>query len=463
MFSRSATTFSLATRPSLFWRFRSSVCLAWVFLLGFSGYLQAAQVEGVRMWRAPDHTRLVFDLSTAAEHTLFSLDNPDRLVIDLRDTELDARIDLDYQGTPIKRIRTAKHGNDLRVVLDLHQRIDPKSFLLEKHGENDDRLVVDLHDKALAVEKTLQQVVATSEGHRDILIAIDAGHGGEDPGALGPKLGGKRIREKDVVLALSKQLQSMINQTKGFEAQLIRTGDYYIPLGKRRDKAREIGADLFVSIHADAFKDSRAHGASVYALSSRGATSETARFLARKENEADLIGGVGNVSLSDKDKVLRGILVDLAMTATLSSSLDVGARVLKSMDDVARLHKKQVEQAGFLVLKSPDVPSILVETGFISNPDEARKLNSSYYRQSMARAIFKGIHEYFELMPPAGTYLAWKKDQGTSGAREHIIIRGDTLSTIAQRYDVSVRSLKQLNKLSSNTIKIGQRLLIPAS
>ncbi len=426
--------------------------------------LYAASVKSLRLWRAPDNTRLVFDLSAPVEHKIFTLSNPARLVIDVSGASMSSQLaKLDLNDTPIKKVRSAKrNGNDLRVVLDLKEAVRPKSFTLKKHGDKLDRLVVDLFDQKKTVIKTVQQVTQQASGKkRDIIIAIDAGHGGEDPGAVGPKIGKKRALEKHVVLAISKELATLINKQPGYRAELIRKGDYYIPLRKRRNLAREKRADLFISIHADAFKDKRAKGASVFALSRRGATSETARFLARKENEADLIGGVGSVSLEDKDEVLAGVLVDLSMTATLSSSLEVGDRVLKSMDSVAKLHKHQVEQAGFAVLKSPDVPSILVETGFISNPDEAKKLSSHYYRSNMAKSIFKGVKQYFNQYPPAGSYVAWKKSGGKD--REHVIARGDTLSGIAKRYNVSVNQLRSANSLSSSTIRIGQRLKIPAS
>ena len=254
-------------------------------------------------------------------------------------------------------------------------------------------------------------------------------------------------------------------------------GDYHIPLRKRRNIARDMRADLFVSIHADAFTNPQANGASVFALSRSGASSEMARFLAQKENEADLIGGAGNLNLDDKDEILRGVLVDLSMTATLNSSLQVGGLVLKEMDGIARLHKKHVEQAGFAVLKSPDVPSILVETGFISNPGEAKKLATSSYRKKMAHSIFTGVKSYFYRYPPAGSYVAWKKNGGKdtvasaaipkstsrSAATEYVIRRGDTLSAIAKRYKVSVSSLRSANGLSSSVIKIGQKLKIPVS
>lgn len=437
----------------------------------------AVQVESVRLWRAPDNTRLVFDLSGPVEHRVFSLSNPARLVIDIDNARINTNYsDLALQDTPIRAIRSAaRNTSDLRVVLDLGADVQPKSFLLKKHGNNNDRLVIDLFDRTRApVEKTVAQLITTPAGKRDIIIAIDAGHGGEDPGALGPKIGGRHLREKDVVMEISKQLAAQINAEPGYRAELVRTGDYYIPLRKRRDIAREKRADLFVSIHADAFHNPAASGASVFALSRSGATSETARFLAQRENEADLIGGVGSVSLEDKDEMLRGVLVDLSMTATLSTSLQVGDNVLKAMGSFAHLHKKQVEQAGFAVLKSPDVPSILVETGFISNPGEAQKLNNPAHRHKLAVSIFKGIKQYFEAVPPADSYVAYVKAGGkpqagqttvvaSRAATEHVVARGDTLSGIARQYDVSVGQIQRANNMSSSTIQVGKKLKIPAS
>ena len=441
----------------------------------------AVAVDGLRLWRAPDNTRLVFDLNGPVKHKIFTLYNPDRIVIDIASTKLNAKLSgLPLADTPIKNIRSAvRNGTDLRVVLDLKESVQAKSFALSKHGGKSDRLVVDLFDKSQQIEKTVAQITQKSNTKlRDILIAIDAGHGGEDPGAVGPRIGKRKALEKNVVLAISKHLATLINAEKGYKALLIRTGDYYIPLRKRRDIARSKRADLFISIHADAFKDKRASGASVFALSRRGATSETARFLAQKENEADLIGGVGSVSLDDKDEMLRGVLVDLSMTATLTSSLDAGSRILKSMDKVAKLHKKQVEQAAFAVLKSPDVPSILVETGFISNPDEAKKLSSSYYQKSMAKSVFAGAKQYFDQYPPEGSYLAWRKSgskpiekmaakklpvKKTIMKRRHVIASGDTLSAISERYEVSVNKIKSANGLSGSVIRVGQKLIIPAS
>lgn len=414
---------------------------------------QAAQVRDVRLWRAPDHTRLVLDLSAPVEHRLLILDNPRRVVLDLTDATLAAAYDdLPLDNTPIRAVRSGvRNGTDLRLVLDLRAAVAPKSFALRATDQASDRLVIDLFDQDQGNAEPSVKKSAHSDERRDVIIAIDAGHGGEDPGASGP--GG--LREKQVVLEISQELTRLFEKEPGFEPTLIRSGDYYISLKGRRDLARKREADMFISVHADAFKDKRARGASVYALSTRGATSTTARYLAQKENAADLIGGV---SLSDKEDTLALTLADLSMTSTLDSSLNVGASVLGNMGRIARLHKKQVEQAGFAVLKSPDIPSILIETGFISNPDEAKRLADAAYRRKLAQSIHRGVVDWFSAHPPPGSLLAWQREQG---AREYTIVRGDTLSDIASRFNVSLGALRQLNGLSTNRILVGQTLRIP--
>ena len=419
----------------------------------------AVEVHDVRLWRAPDNTRIVFDLTGPAEHKLIVLDNPRRIVVDIEDASLKSDLaQLKLEKTPVSRVRSGiRDGDDLRIVLDLSAKVDPRSFALKANEQAGDRLVLDLYDlqastatAATSVKKSVKQ-----SAKRDIVIAIDAGHGGEDPGAIGPK----RRREKVVVLAIAKELNALLKADNGFQPTLIRSGDYYVSLKGRRDLARKRQADLFVSIHADAFKRKEAYGASVYALSMRGATSTAAGYLAQRENAADLVGGV---SLSDKDDVLAGVLADLSMTSTLDTSLKLGGVVLGKMGGVARLHKRQVEQAGFAVLKSPDIPSILVETGFISNPEESRKLASSSYQKKMARAIHAGIKDWFLAHPPSGTLIAWQKQQG---GRQYTIARGDTLSGIAQRFRVSLADLKSYNSISGSgsNIRIGQKLLIPTT
>jgi len=261
---------------------------------------------------------------------------------------------------------------------------------------------------------------------------------------------------------MAKELKKLVNAKPGYKAYLTRGSDYYIGLRKRTHLARKYKTDLFVSIHADAFKKSQANGASVYALSNRGASSEAARWLAKKENSADLVGGVGGVSLGGKDDVLAGVLLDLSSTASLKASLSVGDRVLRSMGGVARLHKRQVQQAGFVVLKSPDIPSILVETGFISNPKESRRLKTKKYQKQIAKAIHKGLLRYFDNSPPPGSLIAWQKDLANKFAK-YVVKKGDTLSHIAMRNDTSIKKLRELNRLSSDNVWVGQRLRVPAS
>jgi N-acetylmuramoyl-L-alanine amidase len=319
-----------------------------------------------------------------------------------------------------------------------------------------------MNDRKVVEVKTIESKINIDlGGKRTILIAVDAGHGGEDSGALGPK----GLREKDITLAIAKELATIIKAQPGFSAHLTRSSDFFIPLQKRRNIARDMKADLFVSIHADAFTNASAKGASVFALSRRGATSEAARFLAQRENESDLFGGVGGVSLDDKDAVLAGVLVDLSMTATVNSSLQVGDSVLNSIAALAPLHARHVEQAGFMVLKSPDVPSILIETGFISNKEESRQLASPAYRVQMAQAVFKGLHQYFLQNPPAGTYIAAQQfgDKAEAIERQHRVVRGDTLAFIASRYNVNLNQLLKYNGLTSTLVKVGQTIKIPAS
>ena len=410
-------------------------------------------VEGVRMWRAPDNTRLVFDLSSATDHKIFELSNPSRLVIDMESNDFNAETrNLTLDQTPVQSIRTGtRDGGGLRVVLDLKKPIKPRSFSLEPNDNYGHRLVIDLFDKEQVVETSIDDVV---EKDRDIIIVIDAGHGGEDPGAIGPG----NVVEKDVVMAISRELASMIDNHPGYKAELVRSGDYFVSLDARPKLARDKRADFFISIHADAFRMPSVQGASVYALSGKGATSERAKYVADRENRSDLIGGVGDLSLKDKDDQLANVLLDLSMNATMDTSLSAGKAVLAEIGAITKLHKKSVEQAGFAVLKSPDMPSLLIETGFISNGHEAKQLSSKAFQGKMARAIFNGIRSYFAGNPPAGTLIAAK---GDSDPEVYRIKSGDTLSEIAVRYNVSLTSLKAVNKIDGSVIRVGQELQIP--
>lgn len=418
-------------------------------------------IESVRVRPSPERTRIVFDLESPVEHKIFSLTNPTRLVIDISNARLKGSLGkIDFKKTPIIAMRSsARNGSDLRVVLDLSTQVKPRSFVLQPIMQYGDRLVVDLYTNDQQLVPVKQKSDRIARQMRDVIIAIDAGHGGDDPGAIGHG----RLLEKKVVFSIASRLDKLFEKEPGFKSVLIREGDYYIAHRKRTEIARKNQADFFISIHADAFKFAEASGASVYAISQKGATSEAARWLAEKENRADLIGGVGGVSLDDKDDLLAGVLLDLSMTASLNASLEMGESVLASIAGVNKLHKKHVEQAAFLVLKSPDIPSLLIETGFISNPAEANKLKTGAHQQKLANAIFDGVTSYVVQNPPAGSFLAWRNNGESRKLATHIIERGDTLSQIASKYRVNFDSLKKANGLRNNRIRIGQILKIPAT
>lgn len=432
----------------------------WLWLplaLLFVGGIEAATLEGVRMHEAPDSTRVVFDTSGPVTYKVFTLEDPYRVVVDLQQVSPRSGFDPSVVAMGRERVsglRAAQRNGDYRVVIDGNIALQPKAFALAPIDPYGHRLVVDLFDPS---HQAQQPVTAPLPKNRDVVIAIDAGHGGDDPGAIGPR----NIYEKRVVLQISRRVRDKLNRIPGFRGVLIRDGDYYLAHRKRTQLARDKRADLFISIHADAFKHAGVKGASVYTLSDRGATSETAKWLEERENRADLLGGVGNVSLTDKDEVLARVLLDLSMDANRSQSIDAGEAVLANLGRVTSLHKTRVEQANFMVLKSPDMPSILVETGFISNPSEAKRLSQSEHQDKVARAIVTGIEQFMRDNPPPGTLLA----SGAAPRKDwrYTIVRGDTLSDIAERYGVSSGVLKARNGLANDRIRVGQVLLIPGA
>lgn len=432
----------------------------WLVLVLLSASSWAAAqvtVQGVRMHEAPNYTRVVFDTSAGVTYKLFTLDNPARVVIDLEQAATGAKFGGAGAAVGRKRVkalRTAKQGANLRIVLDVQGQLKPKGFVLAPVAPYGHRLVVDLFSSDAVASKPKQAPVPKPRSSRDVIVAVDAGHGGEDPGAVGPN----KAREKQVVLQISKRLVAEINKIPGFKGELVRKGDYYVSLRERTLIARQQRADLFVSVHADAFRIDSVEGASVYTLSDKGATSETARWLAAKENQSDLIGGVGDVSLVGKTDILAQVLLDMSMEANRSNSILAGRSVLGELGSVATLHKNVVEQAGFVVLKSPDIPSILVETGYLSNPKEARRLVTKSYQQKIAKAVTKGIVAYMKSAPPTGTRIAAST---ASRSKSHRITRGETLSGLASRYGTSMRKIRMANQLASDSLRIGQVLLIP--
>jgi len=335
---------------------------------------------------------MVWDLSGEVEHKLLVLSSPNRVVIDLLQAQEILPLDeVLSNNRRIKQIRSGQHGKRLRLVMDVQDVLRPEAFLLKPEGRYGYRFVVDLWDRKKAPEKVASRPPENKPGL--MTIAIDAGHGGEDPGAIGQS----KTREKMVVLAIAKRLQKLINQTPGMKAVLIRKGDYYVGLRKRINRARRLKSDVFVSIHADSAQNKKARGASVYVLSNSGASSEFARWLARKENATDLIGGI---QLSGKDKTLNRVLLDLAQSGTIDASYKLAGRVLKELKGVGKLHKSTVQAAGFAVLKSANTPSVLVETAFISNRKDEKRLRSGKRQQQIAVAIFKGIKGYLKQHPP---------------------------------------------------------------
>ena len=378
-------------------------------------------IQGMRLWSAPDSTRVVFDLTGPVDYKVFALENPHRVVVDVSNAHFASMVDeMSLMGTKISQIRHSATGkNKVRIVLDLAEKVAPSGFLLSPNDTYGNRLVIDLVDEkkpslkrdkkrfaksgwgpreesAAPVKETKRKTAVKDLKEfstREFIVAIDPGHGGDDTGAVGLH---KQLREKDVVLAVSKKLQGLVNAQPGMRAFLIRSGDYYVGLRKRMERAREEGADLFISVHADSFKDPRATGASVFVLSERGASNEAARWLAEKENSSDLAGGV---KLEDKSPILASVLLDLSQTASQSASHELASQVIANLMKVTDLHHKAVQRAGFLVLKSPDIPSILVELGFISNKKGEEKLFNSAHQQALATALFSGIKAYASKRP----------------------------------------------------------------
>lgn len=420
-----------------------------------AGVARAGEVKTLRVTEAGDHTRAVFDVSGPHEYKLFRLQNPDRLVLDIEGAKLAAGFKPASGDGVVAGVRTGKQGeNDLRVVFDLAQGAEPKSFLLPPADKLGYRLVVDLYpeNKAAATPPVLRTVQsALPAEQRKIVIAIDAGHGGKDPGAHGPS----GAWEKDIVLQVARELARQIDAEPGFESFLVRDGDYYLVHQARYEKARKANADLFVSIHADAFYKPTANGSSVFVLSTRGASGEAARWLADRENR-ELVGGV---ALDDKDNTLAAVLLDLSQSATMKASDDVANYVLDAMKRVGKTHKPHIERANFIVLRSPDVPSMLVETGFISNPSEEKRLKDPAHRRRLAAAIVDGVRDYFSNQPPPGTWLA---ANATARPRQHVVGPGETLSLIANRHGITLSSLRKANPAQGDLVKVGARLKIPA-
>lgn len=429
---------------------RKISCL--LLLAGFCLPAMAADIEDFRIWSGPDKTRAVLDLDGPVEHQLFTLQNPPRVVIDIPRAGLNTQFALPASRSagPLSRIRHGVRANDtLRVVFDLNDDVKPKSFLLSPVAGHGHRLVIDLFP--LQENEVIATPTWEPNPEREVIVAIDAGHGGEDPGAIGPH----GVREKEVTLQIARRLHQELTAMPGISSFLVRDGDYYIEHRQRYEAARARRADLFVSIHADAFKTPRPSGSSVYILSRNGASSEAARLLANSENRADEIGGV---YLGDKEDTVRTVILELSQSGTLQASDQAADSLLGSLKTIGKVHKDHVERANFAVLRSPDVPSVLVETAFISNPQEEARLKDPVHQARLAKAMATGIEQHFHNQPPPGTWIANHRRPS-----RHIVSRGDTLGAIANHYQTSVSSLRQANGLRSDNILVGTVLVIPST
>lgn len=421
--------------------------------LAFSSHA-SNQVQNIRIWPSPDNTRVVFDLASAVEFKYFTLDNPHRLVIDLSGTSQSSRLP-EISSTAmglVKSVRSSGSGNKMRIVLDLDKASKPTVFALTPTAPYGHRLVVDLPGTNTLTASTAT-TPARSRAARDIIIAIDAGHGGEDPGSIGP--GG--VYEKHLTLPIATRLARLIDAEPGMKALLVRTDDYYVHVNRRTEIARGLQADLLVSIHADAFTSPQPRGASVWVLSLRRATSEVGRMLEQTERHSELLGGVAEVIKdSANERYLAQTVLDLSMNHSMVTAYQAAGLVLSELGKVTRLHKNEPQAASLAVLKAPDIPSILVEVGFISNPQEEKQLNSREHQNRLAQALFNALQQHFERSAPADSFYAQRKV-----SREHRVQAGESLSLLAQRYNVSVDTIRTHNQLTSDRIRVGQVLRIP--
>ena len=441
-----------------------------LFIAACAADLLAGDLKNIRMHEAPNSNRVVFDSDEPIMYKISRYDNPSRIVIDLKNTRPNVDLDVKSIAQTSKRlvsVRGARRGSDYRLVIETKNKIPFKAFILKPIASYGYRLVVDCFFNGESFSSKVgkskeKKVPLDREEYRDINVVLDPGHGGEDPGAIGPN----GIQEKKVVLDIARRIKNKLDNRLGFSAVLRRTGDYYVALQKRQEISRDEHVDAFISIHADAFRDPKVSGASVYFLSDEGEKSESTKWLEELEKQSDLIGGTGGDAVElykggpqiDRDQKDQIVIVNLVNEMNRAYSGKLGHNVLSEMAKVSglRLHKRKVQEAGFKVLKGRQVPSILIEAGFISNPQEARRLNQLEHQERLSTAIANGIEKYFRQNSPAFTLL-----RHAGETKKYLVVRGDTLSEISARFGVSVRAIRRVNKLSNNTIRVGQSLIIP--
>ena len=432
----------------------SGLLIAFAFF-SFNAIADTNQIESVRIWPSPNSTRVVIDLKDAPQFTYFTLNNPQRLVIDLKQTKKQFDFSkITNQSKLVRKVRssTPKNKQSTRLVLELTKKLTTQLFALPPTPPYKNRLVIDLVDPDAPA--TVVKDVKSDPRARDVVVAIDAGHGGEDPGSIG----GAGSYEKNVTLSIAKHLQRLVDKEPGMRAVMTRTGDYYVTPNRRPEIARQSKADLLISIHADAFTTPQPSGASVWTLSVRRANSELGRWMEQTEKHSELLGGAAEVIQdTTNERYLTQALLDMSMDHSLATSFELSEEMISEMKQVTKMHKKRPQSASLAVLTAPDIPSVLVETGFISNPREEKNLNWDKHRKRLANAIFAATKSFFQKSPPDGTLWAKLRQE----SRTHKVRQGDSLSLLAQRYNVKVSDIKSANSLTNDTVRIGQILSIP--
>ncbi len=451
-------------------KFRVVAAFVATFLLIIPNLAFANVVKSFRVWPSPDETRVVIDLSSEADYSYFSLSGPDRLVVDIKNTTMQAKLPVTVTDSPVlKRVRKSSPPNKgtYRLVFELKKNVKAELFTLKPTGQYGHRLVIDLPHGA----KTSTAATSTSKPStpatpskdmssvkraQEILIVIDPGHGGEDPGSIGPS---RRKYEKDAVLSISRKISAQLDAVPGIKTRMTRNGDYFVNLNRRVAIARENNAHLLISIHADAFTSPKPRGGSVFVLNTRRANTEISRWVENHERQSELLGGSGTAFVSNtNDRNVNQTLLDLQFSHSQKEGYKLATNILGEMGKVARLHNSKPINTSLAVLRSPQIPSVLVETGFISNPTEEKLLFQRAHQDKLARAITKAVVQYLKDNPPEGTVFS-----SSAKPSIHTVKRGESLSVIAQKYGTSTKALMSANKLKSSGLAVGQKLKIPGS
>ncbi|NAZ71180.1 N-acetylmuramoyl-L-alanine amidase [Vibrio toranzoniae] len=450
--------------------FSTAAMMAAILSLLFSSLSFANSLKGLRVWPSPEETRVVIDLQSEADFSYFTLSSPSRLVVDLKNTNLATQLPVVVKDSPIlSKVRKSSppEKNTYRLVFELKRSSEADLFKLSPTpgGQYGHRLVIDLphgaisKDKSTPSKSTVSKNINQVKRQKDILIVIDPGHGGEDPGSIGPT----RKYEKNATLSISRKLAAQLNAVPGITTRLTRNADYFVNLNRRVAIARENEAHLLISIHADAFTTPQPRGGSVFVLNTRRANTEISRWIENKEKQSELLGGSGAAFTSNMyDKNVNQTLLDLQFSHSQKEGYKLAAAILSEMGKVARLHNSKPINTSLAVLRSPQIPSVLVETGFISNPTEEQLLFQRSHQDKLARAVTKAVVKYLKANPPEGIILS-KATSSTGSVSQHKVSRGESLSVIASKYGSSTQALMKLNNLKSSSLAIGQVLKIPSS